>query len=80
MAELIEPGDGSFVRTGDGWPYTFWQRDDETARDAGVEAKTGERWWDCGDEGAEEGPFDWLHVAAQSDPQLVEFAAIKAGS
>jgi hypothetical protein len=74
---LIEPGDGSFVRTGDGWPYTFWQRDDKTAQSPGVDAKDGERWWDCADEdGAGDGPFDWAHVAAQADPQLVKFQEV----
>lgn len=77
MAELIEPEDLSFVRTGVGWPFTFWQRDDETAQDPFVEAKDGERWWDCADGDGVEGPFDWRHVAAQADPQLVKFAAIE---
>ena len=67
----IEPADLDFVRTGDKWPYTFWQRDDVSAREA--EYSAAERWYDCGDESAEEGPQTWEHVSSLPDPRWVQF-------
>lgn len=83
MAELIEPEDLRFVRTGKSWPWRFWYRDDATARSTygkDDDFDPERRWWDCADEYAQDGPSRWDEVADQPDPQLVSaFATIKGG-
>lgn len=70
---FAEPADLEFVRTGAKWPYTFWQRDDESARDADYEEDG--RWWDCGREDGGDGPQTWDYVSSLPGLKLMTFTA-----
>lgn len=69
---MIEPPDRYFVRTGRGWPWTFWERDDQAAKDYDPNVKPECRWFDCSHEdGGEVGPRTWEHVSSLPNPHLV---------
>lgn len=73
-----EPPNHAFVRTGQHWPYTFWERDDQATRDYDYDlVETGRHWWDCSyEDGGEEGPVTWEYILTRSMPLSVHLRPI----
>jgi hypothetical protein len=72
VAELLEPEDLAFVRTGDRHPFDFWYRDDRTARFCGNEPD--EHWWEATDGITD--PMAWEQIAKMPNPQRVQLDPI----